>query len=92
MGICVKHNVIIHYMESDKNHIHYMIETRPNTNLSNLVRTMKSYITYHVWQDFKDYLQRKIWKTHTFFTYGCLLCSIGNISAETLKKYIENQG
>lgn len=39
---CQKHNVIIHYMETDKDHIHYMIETTPNINLSNMVRTMKN--------------------------------------------------
>ena len=46
--ICQKHNVNIKYMEVDKDHIHYMIETRPNINLSDFVRTMKSYITYHM--------------------------------------------
>lgn len=46
--ICKKHNVNIKYMEVDKDHIHYMIETRPNINLSDFVRTMKSYITYHM--------------------------------------------
>lgn len=25
--ICQKHNVIIKYMETDKDHIHYMVET-----------------------------------------------------------------
>ena len=30
-------------METDKDHIHYMIETEPNINLSDLVRTMKAY-------------------------------------------------
>lgn len=39
---CQNHNVVIHYMEVDKDHIHYMIETTPNINLSNMVRTMKS--------------------------------------------------
>lgn len=42
----MRHNVNIAYMETDKDHIHYMIETEPNINLSNLVRTMKSYTTY----------------------------------------------
>ena len=46
--ICSRHNVTIHEMETDKDHIHYMIETEPNINLSNLVRTMKSYTTYHI--------------------------------------------
>ena len=48
--ICQKHKVIIRYIETDKDHIHYMIESEPNINLSNLVRTIKLYTTYHVWK------------------------------------------
>ena len=29
--LCQKHKVIIKYMETDKDHIHYMIETEPTT-------------------------------------------------------------
>ena len=76
---CQNHNVVIHYMEVDKDHIHYMIETTPNINLSNMVGTMKSYITYHI-------------KEKTFFSDGYFISSIGNVSQETLKNYIENQG
>lgn len=45
-----KYNVIIHKMETDKDHIYYMIETEPNINLSDLVRTIKSYTTYNIWK------------------------------------------
>ena len=89
---CQKHNVTIHYMEVDKDHIHYMIETTPNINLSNLVRTMKSYITYHIWEKYPVYLSKCFWKEKTFFSDGYFISSIGNVSQETLKSYIENQG
>ena len=46
-------------MKADKDHIHYMIETEPNINLSNLVRTMKSYTTYHIWKSHKKYLLKE---------------------------------
>lgn len=32
--ICLKHDIQIKYMETDKDHIHYMIETTPNVALS----------------------------------------------------------
>ena len=38
--IAKKHNVGIWYLESDKDHIHYMIEVEPNTNLANFVKTL----------------------------------------------------
>ena len=89
---CQKHNVVIHYMETDKDHIHYMIETTPNINLSNMVKTMKSYITYHIWEKYSAYLSKCFWKERTFFSDGYFISSIGNVSQETLKNYIENQG
>lgn len=89
---CQKHNVTIHYMEVDKDHIHYMIETTPNINLSNLVRTMKSYITYHICEKYPTYLSKCFWKEKTFFSDGYFISSIGNVSQETLRSYIENQG
>lgn len=79
-------------METDKDHIHYMIETTPNINLSNMVKTMKSYITYHIWEKYSAYLSKCFWKEITFFSDGYFISSIGNVSQETLKNYIENQG
>lgn len=90
--ICKRHNVNIKYMETDKDHIHYMIETRPNINLSTFVKTIKSYTTYHIWRKYDFYLKKHFWKEKTFWTDGYFICSIGNVSEETLKKYIENQG
>ena len=89
--IATKHNVSIRYMETDKDHIHYMIETTPNINLSNLVRTMKSYITFHIWDKYGNYLRKSFWKERTFFSDGYFLASIRNVSQEILKEYIENQ-
>ena len=55
--ICQKHKVIIRYMEADKDHIHYMIETEPTMSISKIVNLMKSYTTYHIWKRYPDYLR-----------------------------------
>lgn len=90
--ICQRHNTIIHKVETDEDHIHYMIETEPNINLSNLVRAMKSYTTYHIWPTHRKYLSKHFWKENVFWTDGHFICSIGNISEKQLRTYIENQG
>ena len=41
-----RHSVIIRYMETDKDHIHYMIETEPTMSISKIVNLMKSYTPY----------------------------------------------
>ena len=48
--ICNKHNVTIKKMETDKDHIHYLIEAEPTISISKIVNLMKSYTTYHIWQ------------------------------------------
>ena len=91
--ICQKHNVTIHKIETGKDHIHYIIETEPTMSISDLVIMIKSYITYHIWEDVhKKYLSKQLWKEHTFWTGGYFICSIGNVSEKQLRKYIENQG
>ena len=92
IDICLRHDVMIRYMETDKDHIHYMIETEPTVRLSDLVRTLKSYTTFHIWKKYPNYLSKCFWKEKTFWTDGYFICSVGNVSEETLRKYIENQG
>ena len=83
---------VIRYMETDKDHIHYMIETEPTMSISKIVNLMKNYTTYHIWKRYPDYLRKHFWKEHTFWTDGYFVCSVGNVSEEMLRKYIENQG
>lgn len=68
--ICIRHNVNIKYMETDKDHIHYMIETKPNINLLIFVKIIKSYTTYHIWRKYAVYLKKHFWKEKTFWTDG----------------------
>ena len=91
-NICNKHNIIIREMETDKDHIHYMIELEPIISISKVVNIIKSYTTYHIWKLHKDYLSKYFWKENTFWTDGYFACSIGNVSEKQLRKYIENQG
>ena len=90
--ICQRHSVIIRYMETDKDHIHYMIETEPTMSISKIVTLMKTYTTYHIWKRYPQYLRKQFWKEHTFWTDGYFACSVGNVSEEMLKRYIEKQG
>ena len=64
--ICQKHKVIIRYMEADKYHIHYMIETEPTMSISKKVNLMKSYTTYHIRKRYPDYLRKHFWKEHNY--------------------------
>lgn len=79
-------------METDKDHIHYIVETEPTMSISKAVNLMKSYTAYHIWKMYQPFLSKHFWKEHTFCTDGYFACSVGNVSEEMLKNYIENQG
>ena len=79
-------------METDKDHIHYMIECEPTQSISRIVNILKSYTTYHIWKKYKQLLYKEFWKESTFWNDGYFVCSMGNISESILQKYIENQG
>ena len=92
LEICSRINANIKYMETDKDHIHYMIESSPNISISKIVNLMKSYTTFHIWQKYGSILYKFYWKERTFWTDGYFACSVGNVSEEMLMEYIENQG
>lgn len=90
--ICEKYNIKIKEMETDKDHIHYMIETETTISVSKIVNLLKSYTTFHIWKTHKNFLSKHFWKERTFWTDGYFICSIGNVSEKTLAEYIKNQG
>ena len=56
--ICKWHNIIIKYVETDKDHIHYMLELEPNVSISKIISLIKSYTTYHIWKKYPKYLSQ----------------------------------
>ena len=70
----------------------YMIRTEPIIFISEVANLIKRYTTYHIWKKHTEYLKKHFWKEDTFWTDGYFACSVGNVSEEILKQYIENQG
>ena len=79
-------------METDKDHIHLMIQFPPRVAISAIVNRIKSLSTYNIWRQNYYFLSKQFWKEKTFWTDGYFVCSIGEASPETIQKYIQNQG
>lgn len=90
--ICKRHNVRICAMETDQDHIHYMLALEPTMSVSKIVNLLKSYTTYHMWKMYSAQLHQQFWLEHTFWTDGYFACTVGNVSERQLQRYIENQG
>ena len=68
-NILKKYNVVIKYMETDKDHIHYMLELNPEISVSKTVKLLKSYTTFHICMQ-----KVPFWKEKTFWTDGYFIC------------------
>lgn len=79
-------------METDKDHIHLMIESIPKISPLQIVRVLKQQSTIQIWRMYKKELIKRFWKEHTFWTDGYFISTIGEVSSKTLKHYIQNQG
>jgi len=92
-NISNEYNFTIEEMEVDKDHIHLLVKYNTKTSVLQIVRWLKQISTYRVWRlNYNTILQNHFWNEHTFWSNGYFACSIGNVSAETIRKYIEEQG
>ena len=92
IDISKKYDFNIIEIEVDKEHIHLMIESEPKISPLMIVRVLKQQTTKILWRTFSLQLQKHFWKERTFFTDGYFVSTIGEVSSETLRKYIQNQG
>lgn len=79
-------------MEVDKDHIHFMISASPKVSVSMIVRKLKSESTINIWKRHFSELSKVIWNKIEFWSDGYFCSTIGQVSKETLKRYIRNQG
>lgn len=81
-------------MELDKDHIHMLVMIPPSDSVSKLIKQFKQYSTHYIYKDpmARVYLKKYYWKQNILWTHGAFVATIGAVSEETLRYYIENQG
>lgn len=82
---------IIQY-ETDKNHIHFLLDYDPKISVTQMVRHLKQITTFQIWKNHSTFLKTFYWCEKTLWADGYFVCSIGESNPETIKKYIRNQG
>lgn len=87
-----KYEYEISEIETDKDYIHILLEYSPKDSISNIVKLLKQYTTYHMWKNHKEYLSKIYWNQKVIWSNGYFACSIGQVSQEIIKNYIINQG
>ena len=90
---CKIHGYELVTQEVDEDHIHILLKHNPQTSVTDIVRNLKSYTTYHIRRQHDDYISKYIWGSRRFWSRGYFVCSIGEGAIyDTIKEYIKNQG
>lgn len=79
-------------MDTDKDHLHFLLSYDTTDRVSDIVATIKQQTTYDLWQRYGNILSRQYWKKKIFWSDGYFACSIGEVSSATIQRYIETQG
>ena len=79
-------------METDKDHIHILLEYDATERICAIISVIKQRTTHWIWIWYRDVLSKQYWKKHIFWSDGYFACSIGEVSSATLERYIAEQG
>ena len=88
----INENVDIEVMETDINHVHFLIRYIPRLSIAQIVRRLKQESTRQIWLLHPTILRKQYWYQHLLWSDGYFVCSIGEASPETVRQYILSQG
>ncbi len=91
MELSASSDFTVEEIEIDKDHVHVLMTISVKYSVSEHVRNIKQMTNHKIWHYAPD-LKRQFWKEKTFWSDGYFACSVGNDSAETIRKYIQEQG
>lgn len=89
-SICNQYEFNLIEIETMPDHIHLFIAAKPTISPTRIVQILKSISAIEL---FKSYprLKRFYNRSGHLWSKGYFISTIGNVSAETIKKYIQNQ-
>ena len=78
----------IEVMETDKDHVHLLLDYPPKLSMASIVNRLKSMSTNRIWKQKAVELRKAFWKENTFWSDGYFCCSTGDAGTDTIKRYI----
>lgn len=86
---CEARNITIIRGSIGKDHVHMLIGCSPNIAPSKIVQYLKGRSSRLIQDEFPE-LKKRYWGQH-LWSRGYFCATVGNVTEETIKNYIENQ-
>ena len=77
-------------VNTDKDHIHLLVNCSPQHYLSTIVQKMKGISSRLLMQEFGEILKRKLWGGH-LWNPSYFVATVSENTEEQIRKYIQNQ-
>lgn len=84
--ICAKHDIQILAMECHHDHVHMFVSTLPTLSPADVMRYIKGATSHEIRQKFPKFAAMPTLWTRSYF-----VSTAGNVSSETIKRYVETQ-
>ena len=75
-------------METDKDHMHFLLSYDATDRVCDIVKIVKQETTYYLWQKYNSVLSKQYWKKKIFWSDGYFACSIGEVSSATIQNIL----
>ena len=85
-----RYNITLLEWNHDKDHVHILFKSHPNTELSKFINAYKSASSRLIKKDFPG-IRNQLWKAYFWSKSFCLITTDG-VSIEVIKEYIQSQG
>ena len=86
-SICI---IDLDYSKPD--HIYILVRSIPTLSPDQIVRVLKQEANIWAWDNYGYWLKKFYHRSHHLFTRGYYCGSVGNVSADTVAKYLKGQG
>lgn len=84
--ICERNDFKLIALECDKDHCHLFVNTPPTFSAADVVRIVKANTARVLLKEFKAFA-----KTQNLWTRSHFVSTAGNVSSETIRRYVESQ-
>lgn len=87
--ICANKNIEVIQSEIMPDHVHLFLFAKPSLSPSNIMMMIRGSSSHQLFSRY-PHLRKKLWKGH-LWNPSYYVGTAGNVSAETIKQYIEKQ-
>lgn len=89
-NVCNRYQYEILELEVMPDHIHIFLSAKPTVAPADIVRTLKSISAIKVFKEYPK-LKKFYARCGSLWSKGYFVSTIGNVSSQTIKRYIQNQ-